>query len=78
VLDTDRPLVRVDVDAPSLTFYLDRAAEHVHVRALPARLARGDRPLILVSDPDRAALERMGLPLRRLHQVGRWWVYEPA
>jgi 4-amino-4-deoxy-L-arabinose transferase-like glycosyltransferase len=78
VLASARPLVRVDVRAPSLIFYLDRAAEFVSVQDLPARVAKGDRPLLLVSESDRAAVEALGLTLRRLHQVGRWWVFEPA
>lgn len=77
-LASQRPVVLVDVRAPSLTFYLDRVVEHVFVEELPVRLARGDHPLLVVSEVDRFAVERLGLTLRTLHRVGRWWVYEPA
>ena len=77
-LQSARPVVRVDVRAPSLTFYLDRVPELISVAQVPARLARGDRPLLLVTERDRRAVETMHLPVRMVRQVGRWYVYEPA
>lgn len=77
-LDSERPVVRVDVRAPSLTFYLDRAPEFIPLAAVPARVARGDRPLLVVAEADRYIVEDLGVRLRRLRQVGRWHVYEPA
>jgi hypothetical protein len=45
---------------------------------VPARVARGDRPLLVVAEADRYIVEDLGVRLRRLRQVGRWHVYEPA
>jgi 4-amino-4-deoxy-L-arabinose transferase-like glycosyltransferase len=77
-LDSGRPVVRVDVRVPSLTFYLDRVPELIPWQAVPARVARGDRPLLVVAEADRPIVERLGVPLRKVGQVGRWHVYEPA
>src|SRR5678816_4129261 len=77
-LRSDRPVVRVDVRAPSLTFYLDRVPELIDVGQVPERLSRGDRPLLLVTEKDRRAVEGLGVPLRMLRKVGRWYVYAPA
>jgi len=77
-LQSDRPVVRVDVRAPSLTFYLDRVPELIDVGQVPERLSRGDRPLLLVTEKDRRVVEGLGVPLRMLRQVGRWYVYAPA
>jgi 4-amino-4-deoxy-L-arabinose transferase-like glycosyltransferase len=77
-LQSARPVVLVDVRAPSLTFYLDRVPELSSVGAVPARVARGDRPLLLVTQKDLRAVQGMGLPLRLIHRVGRWSVFEPA
>lgn len=51
-LHDDRPVVLVDVRAPSLTWYLDRLPELVDTDGLPARLSAGDDALYVVADPD--------------------------
>ena len=77
-LQSARPLVRVDVRAPSLTYYLDRVPELIQVSEVPARVARGDAPLLLVTEKDLRAVLGMGIPLRLVRRVGRWSVFEPA
>ena len=78
-LTSDRPLVVVEMQVPSLVFYLDRIPERVNAEGLAARLDRGDGALFVI-DPD-------DLPLfdeaahRRLQEVGRqgkYRVYESA
>jgi len=68
-LQSSRAVVLVDMNLPSLTFYADRVAEKVTGSALPARLARGDDPLVVLDDADWASLSpdvRAGL-----REVGR-------
>ncbi|HEX5045271.1 MAG TPA: glycosyltransferase family 39 protein [Candidatus Polarisedimenticolaceae bacterium] len=77
-LQSARPVVLVDVRAPSLTFYLDRVPELISLGEVPARAGRGDRPLLLVTEKDVRAVAGMGLSLRLVHRVGRWSVFEPA
>jgi len=68
-LQSARPLVLVDMNLPSLTYYTDRVAEKVHGRALPERLGRGDDPLVVLDAADWAALPA---DVRgRLRELGR-------
>ena len=55
-LSTARPLVLVDMNLPSLTYYTDRVPEKLDGSRLAARLARGDDPLIVMDVADRASL----------------------
>jgi len=68
-LRAGRPVVTVEVRVPSLTFYLDRAVEVVDLGGLESRLARGDRPLLVVADVD--VPELPASIAARLVEVGR-------
>jgi hypothetical protein len=63
-----RPLVVVEMNLPSLTFYLDRVPERVDAAGLPDRLDRADDPLLVF---DRRDLDALDAPLRnRVEVVG--------
>jgi len=74
-----RPLVLVDMNLPSLTYYTDRVPEKVAGRELGARLDRGDNPLVVLDDVDR---DRLGMEvrgrLRELAHAGTLRVFEPV
>ena len=67
-LQSARPLVLLDMNLPSLTYYLDRVPEKLTAGRLADRIAGGDRPLIVADEADlvrlspevRGALEEIG------------------
>ena len=68
-LTSNRPVIAVAIDLPSLAWYLDRRTEKILVKFLPARLERDDDPILIVAD-----LEFPKLPEEirsRLHELGR-------
>ncbi len=68
-LTSDRPVIAVAIDLPSLTWYLDRETEKIPVKFLPARLERDDDPVLIVADLE---FPRLSAELRsRLHELGR-------
>lgn len=77
-LASSRPIVLVDRNLPSLTYYIDRVPEKVEGRQLEERLGRGDAPLIVITDRD---YERLPLEVQRrlapLGHVGNLAAYEP-
>src|SRR5262249_39974840 len=78
-LQSVRPLVEVDVNLPSLTYYADRAPERVSGAQLAERLAKGDDPLVVINDVDWPSLPpevRDGL--REIGRSGKLKVMERA
>jgi len=74
-----RPLVLVDMNLPSLTYYADRVPEKVTGDKLAARIERGDNPLIVLADEDRDRLPMaLRVRLRELAHSGTLRVFEPA
>ena len=68
LLHGSRPLAVVEMNLPSLTFYLDRVPERVDADGVAARLDRGDDPLLVF---DRRDLDTLPEPLRaRVEIVG--------
>jgi hypothetical protein len=61
-----RPLVVVEMNLPSLTFYLDRVPERVYADGLAARLDRPDDPLLVF---DRRDLDALPAALRGRVQI---------
>jgi len=77
-LQSARPIVVVDINLPSLTYYADRIPERVSGLQLPARLARGDAPLVVIDDSDLQALPpEIRAELREIAHAGRLRVLEP-
>lgn len=78
-LRSSRPLVLVDTNLPSLTYYADRVPEKITGDRLAERLSRGDAPLIVIEDVDR---DRLPADIRaRLKEVahsGTLRVFEPV
>lgn len=78
-LYSSRPVVLVDVRAPSLTFYLDRAPESVPRDRLAERLRRGDRPFVVIDEAAIPDLDpELSGGLRERGHAGRFVVYEPV
>lgn len=78
-LQSARPLVLVDVNVPSLTYYADRVPERVTGAQLAARLAREDDPLIVIDARDLAALpEELSKRLRETARNGTLRVLEQS
>jgi len=77
-LGSARPLVLVDRNLPSLTYYLDRVPEKVEGRLVGERLDRGDAPLLVITDRD---FEKLPLEVQRrlkpLGRAGNLAAYEP-
>ena len=61
-----RPLVVVEMNLPSLTFYLDRVPERVYADSLADRLDRADDPLLVF---DRRDLDALPAALRARIQI---------
>jgi len=77
-LSSSRPLVLVDRNLPSLTYYLDRVPEKVDGRSLAARLDRADAPVVVISDRDFEPLPaEVKRRLKLLGRAGNLAVYEP-
>ena len=70
ILASSRPLVLVDRQLPSLTYYLDRVPEKVAGAQLGTRLDRDDAPLVIVSESDFVKLHAD--VRRRLRPLGRF------
>jgi len=74
-----RPLVLVDINLPSLTYYADRVPERLVGAELALRLDRGDAPLIVIADVDRDRLPvEVRARLRELGRSGKLRVFEPV
>lgn len=74
-----RPLVVVDINLPSLTYYADRVPERLVGAQLEERIDRGDTPLIVIADVDREKLPSdLRLRLRQLGRSGKLGVFEPV
>jgi 4-amino-4-deoxy-L-arabinose transferase len=73
-----RPLVVVDMNLPSLTYYADRVPEKVTGKKLAERLDRGDTPLIVLDDVDFDLLSaEVRDRLREVARAGTLRVFEP-
>jgi hypothetical protein len=78
-LRSARPLVLVDTNLPSLTYYADRVPEKVVGEKLAERLDRGDAPLVVLDDVDRKRLpERVRSRLKEIAHSGTVRVFEPV
>jgi 4-amino-4-deoxy-L-arabinose transferase-like glycosyltransferase len=78
-LRSARPLVLVDTNLPSLTYYADRVPEKVAGRKLAERLDRGDAPLVVLGDVDRDRLSpEVRSRLREVGHSGKLRVFEPV
>ena len=78
-LRTNRPVVLVDTNLPSLTYYADRVPEKVVGEKLAERLDRGDEPLVVLDDFDRDRLpDGTRSRLRQIAHSGTLGVFEPA
>lgn len=76
-LSVARPVVRVEMRVPSLTFYLDRVPEQIDSDRLAERLARDDDALFVIHDIDRELIdERSWSSLREIGRHGDYAVYE--
>ncbi len=74
-----RPLVVVDINLPSLTYYADRVPQRLVGEQLAERLDRGDAPLIVIADSDHDRLPaNVRLRLRELGRSGKLRVFEPV
>jgi 4-amino-4-deoxy-L-arabinose transferase len=74
-----RPLLAVDINLPSLTYYADRVPERLSGAQLATRLERNDNPLIVIAESDWSALPadvRAGL--REIGHSGKLKVVEPS
>ena len=78
-LHGSRPVAVVEMNLPSLTFYLDRVPERVHADGFAARLDVHDDPLLVF---DRRDLDALPLTLRARVQIvgaaGKYVVCEPV
>ncbi len=72
-LRSRRPVVVVEMQVPSLTFYLDRVPERITAGDLPARLERRDRALYVVDPDDLKLIDEAAS--RRWVEVGRQGKY---
>jgi hypothetical protein len=72
-----RPVATVDMNVPSLTFYLDRPVEVVAMRDLVARLGRSDDPALVLDRADLPAvpIEARDL-LREIGGAGKYLAFE--
>jgi 4-amino-4-deoxy-L-arabinose transferase-like glycosyltransferase len=78
-LRSTRPLVLVDTNLPSLTYYADRVPEKVTGEKLAERLDRGDAPLVVLEDVDRDRLsEKVRSRLKEIAHSGTVRVFEPV
>lgn len=78
-LQSARPLVLVDMNLPSLTYYADRVPEKVTDEKLAERLDRGDSPLVVLDEADWGRLSaRVRSRLREVGRSGKLRVFEPA
>jgi len=78
-LRSARPLVVVDINLPSLTYYADRVPERLVGEQLAERLDRGDAPLVVIADSDRDKLPTdVRMRLRELAHSGKLYVFEPV
>jgi 4-amino-4-deoxy-L-arabinose transferase len=78
-LRSARPLVLVDTNLPSLTYYADRVPEKIVGEKLAERLDRGDSPLVVLDDVDRDRLsESVRSRLKELAHSGTVRVFEPV
>jgi 4-amino-4-deoxy-L-arabinose transferase len=78
-LRSARPIVLVDTNLPSLTFYADRVPEKLGGAELASRLDRGDRPLVVIDDVDLARLApEVRARLKPLAHAGTAGVFEPS
>lgn len=76
-LQSLRPLVVVDINLPSLTYYADRVPERLSDRQLEARLDRGDDPLVIVEDSDYGSIPSLvRARLREIARNGKLRVFE--
>ncbi len=76
-LFSSRPVVVLEADVPSLTFYLDRVPEKVDRTRLAERLARRDSPLVIVDEERTPSLDPVEQSwLRVIGGTGRYTVYE--
>ena len=76
---TERPLIVVDMNLPSLTYYADRIPEQIPGTQLAERLSRGDDPLIVLDEVDWPALPTdVRTRLREIGRSGKLRVLEPA
>jgi len=74
-----RPLVLIDMNLPSLTYYADRIPEKMTGEKLAERLDRGDNPLIVLDEADRKRLPLdLQARLRELARSGKLRVLELA
>jgi 4-amino-4-deoxy-L-arabinose transferase-like glycosyltransferase len=74
-----RPVVLLDRELPSLTYYLDRVPEKLVSRDLPARLEKGDGALFVMSDKNYDGLPpEVTSRVREVNRVGRLVVFERA
>ena len=74
-----RPLVVVDINLPSLTYYADRVPERLVGAELAERLDRGDAPLVVIADIDLDRLPpEVRSRLRELGHSGKLRVFEPV
>jgi 4-amino-4-deoxy-L-arabinose transferase-like glycosyltransferase len=67
-LSSGRPVVTVEMRAPSLTFYLDRSVEVIGMRDLEARIGREDAATYVFAEPDLPDLPPIAG--ERLREVG--------
>ena len=76
-LSSHRPLIVVDMEVPSLTYYLDRVPEVVDMAHFEGRLAENDDPLIVFADVDldRVSEETMQ-GLVRVGQHAKFVIFE--
>jgi len=76
-LKSARPVVTVEVRVPSLIFYLDRPTQVLELHELEARLADGDRPLLVFADVDLPAVpEDVASGLSEVGRHGKYMVFE--
>ena len=78
-LRSARPLVLVDMNLPSLTYYADRVPEKVTSDKLAERLDRGDAPLVVLAAADQDKLSAaVRKQLREIARSGKLRVFEPV
>jgi len=78
-LSSGRPVVTVEMRAPSLTFYLDRPVEVIGMRDLEARIGRGDSAAYVFAEADLPDLPPVArIRLREVGGQAKYRVYVPA
>ncbi len=76
---SSRPLLLVERNLPSLTYYADRVPEKINGEKLGERLDRGDAPLVVVDDFDWVRLPPgVRGRLKELARAGTTRVFEPV